>query len=184
VGGGGGYYSGSPEMNAGRATGEGKASGTGLAKLAHLAPEIGYFHSDHLLLSIQGRIQYVTGGQDVVKDGKTYKTTKLALAALAKASYILAEPSASFQPFVSAQIGFGDIRYPTTTGVLPGCGANNTPAPCKDTVRGGLGLAGIAAGFTYLLSESVGLYTALSGLVGVPNLVLNADLNVGVAFIN
>jgi len=183
VGGGGGYFSGSPEMNPRSSAGEIKTSGTGLAKLAHLAPEIGYFQTDNLLFSIQGRLQYVTGSQDVVKDGQTYKTTKFALAGLAKASYILAEPSSAFQPFVSAQLGFGEIRYPTTTVALPGCGANNGPAPCKDTIRGGVGLAGIATGFTYMFSESVGLYTAISGLVGVPNFAINADLNVGLAII-
>ena len=183
LGTGGGYISGSPEMNPRNGENELKASGARMAKLAHLAPEIGYYHSERIRLSVQGRIQYVTGGQDVVKDGKTYRTARFALAVLAKASYLLAQPAMAFQPFVSAQLGWGEIRYPTTTIALPGCGPDNTTAPCKDTVRGGPGLAGVAMGFVYRVSESVGLYAALSGLAGVPNIALDADLNVGLALI-
>jgi hypothetical protein len=181
---GGGYFSGTPEMNPVGDDGKAlKSSGTDLAKLAHLAPEIGYFQSEHLLLSLQGRLQYVTGGQDVTYNGNTYKASKVALAGLAKASYFLPEAGDHFQPFIAGQAGFGEIRYPVETIPLLGCGQNGVAATCKDTVRGGLGLFGVAAGFAYMLGENVGIYTSVSGLVGLPDLALNADLNVGVAFI-
>jgi hypothetical protein len=181
---GGGYFSGTPEMNPVGDDGKAlKSSGTDMAKLAHLAPELGYFHSEHLLLSLQGRLQYVTGEKDVTYNGNTYKATKYALAGLAKASYFLAEASDHFQPFIAGQAGFGEIRYPVETIPLKGCGQNGVAAKCNDTVRAGLGLLGAAAGFVYMFGDNVGLYTSLSALVGVPNFALNTDVNVGVAFI-
>jgi hypothetical protein len=115
--------------------------------------------------------------------GKTYKTSKTALAGLAKVSYFLREASEHFQPFVALQAGVGEIRYPVKTTPLLGCGANGGVASCKDTVRGGLGLAGAAVGFAYMLGESVGVYASLSGLVGAPDFVVEGDLNLGVAVI-
>jgi len=184
AGGGGGYFSGTPEMNSTNDGGKPlKSSGTELAALGHLAPELGYFYSEHLLLSLQGRFQFVTGGQDVDYGGKTYKSSKIALAGLAKVSYFLVEPSAHFQPFLALQAGVGEIRYPVTTSPLMGCGSGGGTGTCKDTVRGGLGLFGAAAGFAYMFGENVGLYTSLSSLVGAPNLAIDFDLNVGVTFI-
>jgi hypothetical protein len=184
VGGGGGYFSGTPEMNSANDAGKPlKSSGTELAALGHLAPELGYFHSEHLLFSLQGRFQFVTGGQDVNYAGRTYKASKSALAGLAKASYFLVEPSARFQPFVAVQAGVGEIRYPVTTSALQGCGPSGGAGTCKDTVRGGLGLFGAAAGFVYMFGESMGIYSSLSALVGAPNLALDCDVNLGVSFI-
>jgi hypothetical protein len=134
-------------------------------------------------LSLQGRLQYLNTGEDITYAGKTYKTTKFALAGLAKASYFLAEASEHFQPFVAAQAGVGDIRYPATTPPLQGCGPTGAPGGCRDTVRTGLGLAGVAAGVVYMFGESVGIYSSLSALAGFPDFALNADLNLGVAFI-
>jgi hypothetical protein len=184
AGGGGGYFSGTPEMNATNDTGKPlKSSGTELAALGHLAPELGYFYSERLLFSLQGRLQFVTGGQDVSYGGKTYKAAKTALAGLAKVSYFLVDPSAHFQPFVSLQAGLGEIRYPVTTSPLLGCGAGGAAGNCKDTVRGGLGLFGAAAGMVYMFSDNMGLYSSLSALVGAPNLAVDCDLNVGVTFV-
>jgi len=184
AGGGGGYFSGTPEMNSANDAGKPlKSSGTELATLGHLAPEVGYFYSEHLLLSLQGRFQFVTGAQDINYDGKTYKASKTALAGLAKVSYFLVEPSAHFQPFVALQAGVGEIRYPVTTSPLLGCGPSGGAGNCKDTVRGGLGLFGAAAGFVYMISDNTGLYASLSSLVGAPNLAVDFDVNLGVTFV-
>jgi hypothetical protein len=184
AGGGGGYFSGTPEMNSANDAGKPlKSSGTELAALGHLAPELGYFHSEHVLFSLQGRFQFVTGGQDVNYGGKTYRASKTALAGLAKVSYFLREPSEHFQPFVALQAGLGEIRYPVTTSPLLGCGANGGVGNCKDTVRGGLGLFGASAGFAYMFSDRMGLYASLSSLVGAPNLALDCDLNLGITFV-
>ena len=184
VGGGGGYHRGSPEMNPEDTGTPPKAihvSGFGLAQLMHLAPEIGYFHSDHLVLSAQGRFQFVTGTQDVHLGEKTYQPAKMAFAGLVKATWLMGNPRKKLQPFLSVQAGAGQIRQILTTPAsanLTGCGGGPT---CKDTAAGGMGLAGLGTGFTYKLNEAVRAYAAINVLAGVPNVMLEADLNVGLA---
>jgi hypothetical protein len=184
VGGGGGYSSGSPEMNREDTSTPPKAihvSGLGVAQLLHLAPEIGFFLSDHLILSTQGRFQFVTGAQDVQIGPKTYHPAKMAFAGLAKVTLLVR--SARFQPFISAQAGAGQIRQSIKTPAsanLNGCGAGPT---CKDTILGGVILAGAGTGFTYKLNEAIRAYAALNLLAGFPDFMLEADLNVGLAII-
>jgi hypothetical protein len=182
VGSGGGYYKGSPEMNPEDTSTPPKAihvSGFGLAQLMHLAPEIGYFHNDHLVLSAQGRFQFVTGAQEVHLGQKTYEPAKMAFAGLVKATWLLG--SKRLQHFLTVQAGAGQIRQSLKTPAsanLTGCGDTST---CKDTVAGGMGLAGIGAGITYKLNEAVRAYAALNVLAGMPNVMVEADLNVGMA---
>jgi hypothetical protein len=184
VGGGGGYYSGSPEMNPADASTPPKAihvSGFGVARLLHLAPEIGYFQNDHLILSAQGRFQFVTGAQDVHLGQQTNRPAKMAFAGLVKATWFMGNPGARFRPFISAQAGAGQIRQSVKTPAsanLTGCG---TGPACADTVRGGMGLGGLGAGFTYRLNETFRVYAALNLLAGFPDFMLEADLNVGLA---
>ena len=180
AGSGGGYHRGSPEMNPKDANGRGiSVSGIGAAQLMHLAPEIGYFQTDNLILSAQGRFQFVTGTEDVRIGDKTYRPAVMAFAGLAKATWLASRPGRKLQPFVSAALGAGQIRHSVTTPAsanLGGCGPGPT---CHDTVLGGLGLFGAGAGFLYQLRESAGLYAALNVLAGVPHFMVNADLNVG-----
>jgi hypothetical protein len=184
VGAGAGYFSGAPEMNAVDDKGSSlKASGTGMAKLGHVAPELGLFLTEHVLLSVQGRVQLVTGSADVTYGGRTYQTTKTAIAGLAKLSYFLTEPTARLQPFLTLHAGVGEIRYPVRTTPLLGCGQNGSAGACKDTVRGGLGLFGAGVGFIYMLGESLGAYASLGGLVGAPDFAVDADVSLGFAVV-
>jgi hypothetical protein len=186
VGSGGGYHSGSPEMNREDMSSPPKAihvSGFGFAQLLHIAPEIGYFQSDHLVLSAQGRFQFVTGAQDVHLGQQTYKPAKMAFAGLIKATWLMGDASTRLQPFISAQAGAGKIRQSIKTPAsanLTGCGAGPT---CKDTILGGMGLAGAGAGFTYKLNETARAYVALNLLAAFPDFMLEADVNVGVAIV-
>lgn len=186
VGSGGGYHSGTPEMNP-RDNSSPPASihvsGLGASTLLHVAPEIGFFSNEHLIFSAQGRFQYVTGAQNVQLDGKTYSPPAVALAGLAKATWLWGSFPQRTQPFVSVQAGAGQIRHAVTTpssAPLTGCAA--TPSTCNDTVLGGLGLAGIGAGVIYRRIESVGLYGAINVLAGFPHAMVNADLNLGLVF--
>ena len=102
VGSGGGYYSGAPEMSPQDTSTPPKdidVSGFGLARLLHVAPEIGYFHSDHWVFSAQGRFQYVTGAQDVHLRQNTYKPAKMAFAGLAKVNWLLGKSGNLVSPF-------------------------------------------------------------------------------------
>jgi hypothetical protein len=180
LGSGGGYHRGSPEMNPKDASGHGLTdSGFGTAQLLHLAPEIGYFQRDNLILSAQGRFQYVTGTQDVHIGQKTYHPAVMAFAGLAKVTWIPSRPGRRFQPFGSAMVGAGQIRHGITTPAsanLTGCGSGPT---CQDTVLGGLGLLGVGAGFRYRLTEGFGFYLAVNLLAGLPHFMVNGDLNAG-----
>jgi len=186
VGGGGGYHKGSPELNpqdTGTPPKEIHVSGFGLAQLVHLAPEIGYFHSDHLVLSAQGRFQFVTGAQDVHLGQKTYQPAKTAFAGLVKATWLVGNPSKKLQRFLSIQVGAGQIRQTIQTPAsanLTSCGEGSS---CKDTVAGGMGLVGIGTGFTYRLNETFRAYAALNVLTGAPNFMVQADLNLGLAIV-
>jgi hypothetical protein len=185
IGSGGGYHSGSPEMNPRDTSSPPKdieVSGFGFARLLHVAPEIGYFHSDHLIFSVQGRFQFVTGAQDVHLGPHTYKPATMAFAGLAKANWLWGKAGRRLQPFVTAQAGAGQIRQSIKTPAsanLTGCGAGST---CKDTILGGVGLAGVGTGFTYRLNETFGVYAALNVLFGVPKFMVESDLNLGIVF--
>jgi hypothetical protein len=182
MGGGGGYYAGSPEMNREDTSTPPKAihvSGFSVAQLLHLAPEIGFFFSHRLILSAQGRFQFVTGAQEVQIEKMTYRPAKMAFAGFAKATWFMDNLGKRLQPFISALVGAGQIRQSTKTPAsanLSGCSPT-----CKDTVLGGTGLAGAGAGFTYKLGETVRAYAALNLLAGFPDFMVEADLNVGIA---
>ena len=182
VGSGGGYYSGSPEMNPDDTSAPPKAihvAGFGLARLLHLAPEIGFFQSERLILSAQGRFQFVTGAQEVHLGQKTYQPAKMAFAGLIKATWLWGAPRKRLQPLVSAQVGAGQIRQGVDTPAsakLTGCGAGAT---CQDTVLGGTGLIGLGAGVAYKLSETFRFMATLNLLAGFPDTMVEADLNLG-----
>jgi hypothetical protein len=180
LGSGGGYHRGSPEMNPRDASGARvDVSGFAAAALLHVAPEIGFFQGHNLVLSAQGRFQYVTGTEDVRIGRKTYEPAHLAFAGFAKVTWLVARPRARFQPLLSAMAGAGQIRHSVTTPAsanLTGCNASST---CKDTVLGGLALFGVGAGFRYGVGENLGFYAALNLLAGLPHFMVNGDVNIG-----
>jgi hypothetical protein len=184
LGAGGGYHSGTPEMNSVDTSTPPQpihVSGFGVASLAHLAPEVGYFARDRLAISVQGRLQYVTGTQDVGVEHRTYHPARLALAGLAKLTWFLRDARTRLRPFVNAQAGAGTIRHSITTPAsanLTGCGQGPT---CKDTVMGGPGLAGLGGGLAWMFEPGVGAYAAVNVLAGFPDFMVNGDLNLGIA---
>jgi hypothetical protein len=48
---------------------------------------------------------------------------------------------------------------------------------------GGLGLAGLGAGVTWMLDQNLAVYAAFNVLAGMPNFVINGDLNLGIAIL-
>ena len=186
LGSGGGYHSGAPEMNPVDANTPSHGihdSGFAVAQLGQLAPEIGFFPRDRLLISVEARLQYVTGTQDVVVDRKTFHPARLALAGLAKLSWFPRHIEAKLRPFVSLEAGAGQIRHSITTpesANLTGCGAGTT---CDDTVMGGLGLAGLGGGAIWMIDQTFAAYAAVNLLAGFPNFMVNGDLNLGIAIL-
>ena len=184
VGSGGGYHSGTPELH-GKDTatppGDVKASGFASARLLHLAPEIGFFQNDHVVISVQGRFQYVTGVNDAVIAGKPAEAPDYALAGLAKITWLLDRTNLRFRPFLAVQAGVGQIRHVISLPANSTAAGCDTTSACKDSVVGGMGLAGVGTGFTYGLNESLALYSAFNLIASAPNFMVNGDLNVGLA---
>lgn len=199
LGSGGGYHSGTPEAN--RMNDKGVAlndSGIAGAWIGQISPEIGYFVSDSLLLSLQGRFQIVTGGSQI--NGSAVTSSKdachggichpavYALAGLAKLTWFVGEPK-RVTPFVSLAAGAGQIRHvvnlPSKDPADPskpyllGC----PPSGCTDTVVGGPVLFGPGGGITVELSDSFLIVASTNVLVGVPHTMVNVDLNVGLAYV-
>jgi hypothetical protein len=185
-------------------TGAGFAGGTGdetrgnvsssssldWAGAAHLAPEIGYFVDTRLLLSVQARLQFVSGATEyhvpnaqMGECGSDHICSPFggAFAGLLKASWFLSQPDGAFQPYLSLAAGGGNIRHLAKVVAPPTCGSNGNQA-CTDTVAAGPVLFGPAFGFTYKLSDAVDLVAEVQALIGVPTFTANADVNVGLAF--
>jgi hypothetical protein len=177
-----GYHSGTPEANhtddAGRSL---KNSGVGWARLLQIAPEVGFFVTDSLVLSLQGRFQIVTGASQVklaACKGGTCEPSHYAMAGLAKATWFVGEPG-TVSPFLSLAAGAGQIRHVVSVGNLAGC----PPSGCKDTVVGGPVLVGPGAGITVDLSEHFTFVAGANVLVGVPKFMANLDVNLGLAYL-
>jgi hypothetical protein len=181
LGSGGGYHSGSPEMNPkDPMAGDISVSGFGYSRLFHLSPEIGRFLGHGFILSLLGRFQFITGTQDVLIGDRTYHPAEMAFAGFTKLTWLLRN-EARLLPFLSTLVGFGQIRHVVTTpesAKLSGCGSELT---CKDTVLGGAGFTGLGAGFIYMMSRTIGLHVSVTTLIGLPHLMIHSDLNLGVA---
>ena len=189
VGSGFGYHSGTPEANRTDDAGKSlKSSGVVWARLLQISPEIGFFASDNVVLSLQGRFQLVTGasqvkGSDVTGNPSacnkgTCQPSHYAVAALAKLTWFVGDPG-RVTPFLSLAAGAGQIRQVVNVGQLAGCPAGG----CKDTVVGGPVLIGPGAGITVELSDHLMLVAGANVLVGVPKVMANLDVNLGLAFV-
>jgi hypothetical protein len=104
-------------------------------------------------------------------------------------TWFLGEPR-RVTPFLTLAAGAGQIRHVvdlpkedtpdhTKKQNLLGCPASN----CKDTVVGGPVLFGPGAGVTVELSDSFLIIASATALVGVPNIMANLDVNLGVLYL-
>ena len=166
-------------------------SGLAWASLGHLAPELGYYVTPHLLLGVQGRIQLISGAQEFrPSEGPTpgvcggdgvCSPARAAFAGLAKASWFFGDPGSAFRPFLSASLGGGQIRHVAQAGNKADCGAAQN-AKCFDTIAGGPFLFGAGVGLSYALSHSLAAVFAVDGLGAMPDFTAQADVNLGVSF--
>ena len=184
-----GYHSGTPEANRTNDAGTAlKSSGVAMSQLLQIVPEMGFFVSDSLVLSLQGRFQIVSGASQVngskvanntgACKGGTCQPASFALAVLAKATWFVGEPR-RVTPFLSLAAGAGQIREVVDVGKLSGCPSSG----CKDTVVGGPVLFGPGAGVTVELSDSFSLLASANVLVGVPKVMANLDVNLGLLYV-
>ncbi len=190
VGSGVGYTTGKGEVSSFH---ELKPAGFAPAKLLHFAPEVGYFLGPDLLLSVQLRLQIVTGATSYYDDndhqgaGATTQCgmsgvcspAKFAFAGLARLSWFLSD--ADFRPYIGGVAGLGQIRHVATFNSIDDCGKNGDTT-CVDTVVAGPLLFGGTAGFLYEVASGFSLTLGTNLLLGVSHFTFNIDVNAGVAY--
>lgn len=158
--------------------------GFAMAKLIHFVPEVGYYISPDLLLSVQLRLQIISGATEYhdaagcAPDGVCSPGT-YAFAGFARATYFFGE--GDLRTYMAGNLGLGTIRHLTTFQSQTKCGANMMTA-CIDTVPSGPIFAGAGAGIMYNVSPAFALTLGTNAVFGFTKFTFNVDLNAGVAF--
>ena len=158
--------------------------GLSMSRLLHLAPEFGYYVSPEFLLSVQLRLQLISGATEYhdaagcMPDG-VCSPGSYAFAGFARATYFFGE--GDFRTYVAGTIGFGTIRHVIGFNSQPHCGASMT-ATCVDTVPSGPVFAGVGAGIMYNVTPVFALTFGTNALLGFTKFTAHVDLNAGVAF--
>ena len=165
------------------------SGGIASSRLGHITLGAGYLLSPELMLSLEGRLQIITGTTQVTGSSKcptSCSPPSTAFAVMAKATYYLMP--GQLRPFVQGGIGAGAIREVVKLTVTPNpadpnptthCGASGMDPTCVDTVTGGPLLLAAGGGVAYGLG-AVDLLASLTANVGVPHFMLNVDLTLGV----
>lgn len=161
-------------------------SGFQPSSVIHIAPEIGYFLRPDLLLSLQGRIQFISAATPERDPGTGCGSDQIcspshgASALFAKATLFFA-PS-GFRPYVSGALGVGQIRHIVSMPDRTNCGTDPAhPVACVDTAVAGPVLLGPGAGFMYELGRHFALTLGASTLIGVSNFTFHMDVGGGIA---
>lgn len=177
-----GWTSGTGEVN-----GNDRVNPTGFAwaRLGQITPQVGYFISPDLVLSVQLRLQLVTGAtpyyatnQTECGTGMVCNPASYAASAFARAAWLF--DAGELHPFVGGMLGGGTIRHITEFKSEPHCGAD-MHTTCVDTVASGPIFLGGTGGILYNLTPSFALMAEANALLGFTKFTFNIDLNVGVA---
>jgi tetratricopeptide repeat protein len=187
VGGGAGWTTGKGEVNA--TNNVVSPAGFELSRLLHLTPEVGYYVTPELLLSVQLRFQLISGvtdyhsdltnpndrgcGPDNICPGGSY-----AFAGFARATYFFGD--GDLRPYFAGNLGVGTIRHVATFESQPFCGPQRDQT-CVDTVPSGPVFAGVGAGLMYNVSPTFALTFGTNALLGFSKFTFHVDLNAGVA---
>jgi hypothetical protein len=182
VGSGLGYATGKGDVN----TDDKVTAGFGSSRLGHVLPEIGYFVSPDLVLSLQVRIQAVSGATPVTDplkmmcgDDHVCDPASGALAAFARMTWLFGE--GAFHPFLAAAVGAGQIRHLASFPSMADCGSDPThPVKCVDTVAAGPILLGPGGGFIFNATSSFGIMAGVNSFLGFPQFTFHLDFNAGV----
>lgn len=153
--------------------------------LGHIAPEVGYFVSPSMLISVQLRLQYVTGATSYYPTSATAcggdgvcSPAWNAVAGFGRASFFFAE--GDFRPYVSGIAGGGQIRHVAKFDNATSCGPNRDQT-CIDTVAAGPIFIGAGGGLLYAMSPGFDLTLGANALVGFTTFTFHVDINAGVA---
>ena len=175
---GGGYATGNGDTNADVTV---NPAGFAPAGLAQFAPEVGYWWTSSLMLSVQIRYEYITGTTDIYAPNKTYHTANYALAGFGKATWKYGE--GKLHPFFSLAAGLGRIRHVVSfkNQNIINCGSAHNEG-CVDTIGAGFVLLGPGGGAMYDITETAAVVLQLNSVLAFPDFTAHIDGNVGVAF--
>jgi hypothetical protein len=178
-----GVASGSGHMNA---THQLSAPGFAVGQLGQIEPQIGFFATPTMLLSLVGRLQYVSGlnGENACgPNGNTFcNPLTIVGAVLARATFLMSE--GPFRFTVGGQVGGGYVAhavvFPQTDCGASASGPFNTQ--CVDALLGGPFLIGPTAGFFYELGDTANIVVGDNSEIGMPKFTFNFDIDIGLAF--
>jgi len=157
------------------------SAGFAPAQLMQFAPEVGYYLSSNLLLSVQARVQFVTGLNPGTQTcgSKPCATESTAIAGFAKATYFLGD--GDFHFFVGGSLGAGTIRHVAKFPQDTSCTQGGQAANCVDTLAAGPVLVGPNLGILYDFNKTFALLVAANTQLGVPKFTFNLDADLGLA---
>jgi hypothetical protein len=183
IGSGAGVASGSGHMNPAHTLG---GPGFAVGQLGQIEPQVGFFVNPTTLLSLVGRLQYVSGlnGENLCGSGGNQFCNPLTIvgAVLARATFLVTD--GPFRFTVGGQIGGGYVAHAVVFANDTKCGTSQSNAgstQCVDALLGGPFLIGPTAGFFYELGDSFNLVAGINTEIGAPKFTFNFDLDVGIA---
>jgi hypothetical protein len=179
-----GVASGSGHMNPAHQL---SAPGFAVGQLGQIEPQVGYFVNSTTLLSLVGRLQYVTGlnGENACGPGGNTFCNPVTIvgAVLARVTFLMSE--GPFRFTVGGQVGGGYVAHALVFPTDTKCGSSMSTAgntQCVDALLGGPFLIGPTAGVLYELGDTVNLVAGVNTELGAPKFTFNFDIDVGLAF--
>jgi len=183
---GGGYATGSGDLNRDLNV---NPAGLAASGVGQIAPEFGYWLNSSLMLSLQLRYEYINGTTDVYEltprqcppDGHCH-TANYAFAAFAKATWRFGGES-KFHPFFSLAAGGGRIRHKVSfeNQKINNCGVSHTEG-CIDTIGAGPVLLGPGGGLMYDFTDRFAGVVQVNSVLAFPDFTVHVDANIGLAF--
>ena len=163
------------------------APGFAIGQLGQIEPQIGYFVNSTTLLSLVGRLQYVSGlnGENACGPNGTTFCNPLTVvgAVLARVTFLMSE--GPFRFTVGGQVGGGYVAHALVFPTDTKCGSSMSTAgntQCVDALLGGPFLIGPTVGVFYELGDTVSLVAGVNTELGAPKFTFNFDLDIGLAF--
>ncbi|HEY4394330.1 MAG TPA: tetratricopeptide repeat protein [Polyangia bacterium] len=179
-----GLASGNGHMNPQHALG---GPGFAVGQLGQIEPQLGVFVNSTTMLSLVGRLQYVSGlnGENLCGAGGNQfcNPTTLVGAVLGRVTFLMSD--GPFHMTVGGQIGGGYVAHAVVFGNDTKCGTSMSNAgstECVDALLGGPFLIGPTIGLMWELGDVANFVAGINSELGVPKFTFNFDLDVGLAF--
>ncbi len=177
VGSGFGYAAG-PGLETWRDNGQHFVPGVAGYGLGHALPELGYYLSETMALTLTGRIQVIP------RPAGDTDTAGGALSVLARGLFFLGTGAARVYGSLAVGGGEGfrmvlkDVKLIDASGNAA-LDRNGNPLSVQDTVRGGPAVAGAGGGVSYDLNDRFSFALEANLLAGFPDFSLGLDVNTG-----